>query len=166
MNYHAAPRGKLCPLIVFQRNVLNFFSAKFILQIILTNFPKPSWPPPFFTVVKEISLITERCWRLLNFADLGTEWMKQAYKNVDTTLQNAVSSINKKNGTCDISAISQYVSKLPANVLLGWGSAGSLVSRPEVCIRHWGVLIWGRFFFFYFLFPQQICTWFYLSKTR
>lgn len=69
---------KLYPLIVFQRNVLNFFTAKFILQIMLTNFPKPSWPSPSFPVVKEISLMAGRCWRLLNFADLGTEWMKQA----------------------------------------------------------------------------------------
>jgi len=51
--------------------------------------------------------------------------MKQAYKNVDTILQNAVSSINKKNGTCDISAISQCVSKSPANALLGWRSVGA-----------------------------------------
>lgn len=59
--------------------------------------------------------------------------MKQAYKNVDTALQNAVSFINKKNGTCDISAISQYVSKLPANVSLGWGSAGAPSCQGQKC---------------------------------
>lgn len=32
--------------------------------------------------------------------------MKQVYKNVDTTLQKADSSTNRKNGACDISAIS------------------------------------------------------------
>ena len=59
--------------------------------------------------------------------------MKQAYKNVDTALQNAVSSTNKKNGTCDTSAISQHVSKLPANALLGWGSAGIPSCQGQKC---------------------------------
>lgn len=56
--------------------------------------------------------------------------MRQAGKNVDTALQNAVSSINKKNRTCDISAISQYISKLPANML----SSGS-EALPHVKAR-------------------------------
>lgn len=33
--------------------------------------------------------------------------MKQANKNVDTALQNALSSVGKKNRVCDVSAISQ-----------------------------------------------------------
>lgn len=33
--------------------------------------------------------------------------MKQADKNVDTALQNALSSVGKKNRACDVSAISQ-----------------------------------------------------------
>lgn len=56
--------------------------------------------------------------------------MRQAGKNVDTALQNAVSSINKKNRTCDISAISQYISKLPDNML----SSGS-EALPHVKAR-------------------------------
>lgn len=43
--------------------------------------------------------------------------MKQADKNVDPALQNALSSVGK-NRVCDVSAISQYVSNSPAKVLL------------------------------------------------
>lgn len=76
--------------------------------------------------------------------------MRQADKNVDTALQKAVSSINKKNRTCDISAISQYISKLPANKL----SSGSK-ALPHVKGRSvrtvLGSIDLGRTFFFFFL---------------
>lgn len=157
MNYHAAPRGKICPLIVFQRNVLNFFSAKFILQIMLTNFPKPSWPPSFFTVAKEVSLITERCRRLLNVADLGTEWIKQAYKTCTSCVAEGINSPSKKNGTCDISALSQHVHWLPANDLLGWGAASAPSWQGQKRTTLPSPNLGGFYFFSFSLPPANLC---------
>lgn len=66
--------------------------------------------------------------------------MKQAYKNVDTTLQNAVRSANKKNGTCSISAVSQHFSKLPAN-------AGTPLCQGQKCACSAGVSEFVRILF-------------------
>lgn len=83
--------------------------------------------------------------------------MKQAYKNVDTTLQNAVSSINKENGTCDISAVSQYISKWPANILLGWGSASAPHVKAKIVHTVLGSANFGKIFFFPSLPPPNLC---------
>lgn len=91
--------------------------------------------------------------------------MRQADKNVDTALQKAVSSINKKNRTCDISAISQYISKLPANKL----SSGSK-ALPHVKGRSvrtvLGSIDLGRTFFFFFNFPSTCKSALAFAKVR